>query len=182
MRLTRRNAPWAFARGEPFRTIASLELMGALLGVMVLLPVTDFDRPGESTGLVTFGCGTDSLGHDFLVDTLMTTTCPLGLILIELAHQLSLRRAALRAQWISRMQNEEADALTNEDFRHFCPGRMIPVDLARLPSGLLPQLFEQGKSFVAELDELKRATKAAGPGPKRAKKQGDSLAARQPWG
>ena len=38
VRLTRKNAAWAFARGEPFRTIASLELLGALVGVMVLLP------------------------------------------------------------------------------------------------------------------------------------------------
>ena len=44
VRLTRRNAPWAFARGEPFRTIASLELMGALLGVMILLPAEGFAR------------------------------------------------------------------------------------------------------------------------------------------
>ena len=35
VRLNRRNAPWAFARGEAFRTIASLELLGALVGLMV---------------------------------------------------------------------------------------------------------------------------------------------------
>ena len=37
-KLTRANAAWAFAREEPFRTIASLELLAALIGVMVLLP------------------------------------------------------------------------------------------------------------------------------------------------
>ena len=36
--LNRQNAPWAFARGETFRVIASLELLGALVSVMVLLP------------------------------------------------------------------------------------------------------------------------------------------------
>ena len=38
VKLNRRNAPWAFARGEAFRTIASLELLGVLVSVMVLMP------------------------------------------------------------------------------------------------------------------------------------------------
>ena len=38
VKLDRRNAPWSLARGEAFRTIASLELLGALVGVMVLMP------------------------------------------------------------------------------------------------------------------------------------------------
>ena len=33
--LTRANAAWAFSKGEPFRTIASLELFGTLLCVMI---------------------------------------------------------------------------------------------------------------------------------------------------
>ena len=32
LELTRKTAPWAFERGEPYRTIASLELMGTLVG------------------------------------------------------------------------------------------------------------------------------------------------------
>ena len=32
--LNRRNAPWAFTRGEPFRVVASIELLAALVGVM----------------------------------------------------------------------------------------------------------------------------------------------------
>ena len=35
MRLTRANAPWAFAKGEPFKTIAALELFGTLVAVKV---------------------------------------------------------------------------------------------------------------------------------------------------
>lgn len=36
---TRKTGPWAFASGEPFRTIATLELLGALVGLVVLVPV-----------------------------------------------------------------------------------------------------------------------------------------------
>ena len=37
--LTRRNAKWAFSRGEPYRTIASLELCAVLMAVKVLVPL-----------------------------------------------------------------------------------------------------------------------------------------------
>ena len=33
VKLNRRNAPWAFTRGEAFRTIASLELLGGIAGL-----------------------------------------------------------------------------------------------------------------------------------------------------
>ena len=65
VRLNRRNAPWAFARGEAFRTIASLELLGVLVGVMTLLPKSE-DK--EQLGLVSFTCGTDNQGNMFLFD------------------------------------------------------------------------------------------------------------------
>ena len=40
MKLDRCSAPWAFARGEPFRAIASLELLGTMLGLMLLVDET----------------------------------------------------------------------------------------------------------------------------------------------
>ena len=74
--LNRRNAAWAFARGEAFRTIASLELLGVLVSVMTLLP--EMEVRSASTGLATLSCGTDSQGNSFLLDKLMTTKFPLG--------------------------------------------------------------------------------------------------------
>ena len=185
--LTRVNAPWAFARGEPFRTIASLELLGVLVGVMVLLPQTDWARDESSTGFVTFGCGTDNQSNSYLMDKLMTTKFPLGAILMELAHQLSRRRAVLRARWLPRLQNEEADSLTNGDFRHFNPENRIPVSLETLQFGVLDGLLEEGQQFYTEVEEQRAAEKvarrAAGPRPPRKarKKAGDALRDRDPW-
>ena len=183
VRLTRKNAAWAFARGEPFRTIASLELLGALVGVMVLLPTKLFDRAAGSTGLVTFGCATDNQGNSFLMDRLMTTKYPLGLILIELSHQLSQRRAALRAKWVPRLENEEADALTNADFRHVSKEHRIEVNLDSLPFGVLPQLLETGETYLKELDTLKAAKAVTWnvAAQKRRKIKGEALRDTQPW-
>ena len=59
----------------------------------------------------------------------MATRYPPGLILIELSFQLAVRRMALRADWVPRLQNEEADALTNGDTRHFSEDLEVKVDL-----------------------------------------------------
>ena len=65
-KLNKANTELAFARGEPFRVVASLELLGALVGVMVLLPLSTRERAPESTGVVTVGCATVNQGNHFL--------------------------------------------------------------------------------------------------------------------
>ena len=106
---------------------------------------------------------------------------------MELSHQLAARKAVLRAQWLPRLQNEEADSLTNGDFRHFDAARRIPVKLDELNFGVLPELLEEGQRFYDEVEvqraEEKAARKAAGPRPRgRARKRaGDALRDRDPW-
>ena len=187
VRLTPRNAPWAFARGEPFRLIASLELLGMLLGTMLLAPAEDFERGAESTGLVTIGCLTDNQGNAFLLDRLVTTKYPLALILIELAWQCAQRRVALRADWVPRMQNEEADDLTNGKFEKFCPGNRIPVELEKLEFGILHKLLEAGEEYHKEIEEAKATAKAeriAGKNrvvQRKKRLKGESLKDTDPW-
>ena len=69
---------------------------------------------------------------------------PLGLILIEPAHQLSTRRMALRADWLPCLQDEEADALKDFDCSHFKTEHRIDVDLARLNCGILDRRLASG--------------------------------------
>ena len=184
VRLDRRNAPWAFSRGEAFRTIASLELLGALVGVAVLMPPPSLVP--ASCGLATITCGTDNQGNTFLLDKLMTTKYPLAVILMELSCQLGIRRAALHARWIPRLQNEEADALTNEDFRHFDERLRVPVDLDNLGFIVLHDLFREGEAYMQELADLKVRDKTARTeegtaGLHKRKKAGQSLRERDPW-
>ena len=63
VRLNRRNAPWSFARGETFRTIASLELLGILADIMVLWLAEDLKS--EVLGSVSLTCGTDNQGNSY---------------------------------------------------------------------------------------------------------------------
>ena len=189
VRLNRRNAPWAFARGEPFRAIAALELLASLIGLMVLVP--ECEAAGETSAILTLSCGTDNQGNSYLLDRMLTTKYPLGVVLMELAHQMRLRRLILRAKWLPRLQNEEADALTNLDFRHFDKNKRIHVDLQKLKFGVLNELFEAGETYMAELEEARskaklandklKHEKAGGGNKKQRRKAGDSLRERDPW-
>ena len=92
----------------------------------------------------------------------------------------------LRARWLPRLQNDEADALTNMDFRHFTPEKRIPVELDRLGFQVLPELFKAGDQYLEELANLKAASKEAElrGGPERAQKRlrGDlTLREKDPW-
>ena len=118
---------------------------------------------------------------------------------MELAHQMQLRQAVLRASWLPRLQNEEADALTNLDFRHFAPEKRVHVELADLQFRVLDELMKTGLEYHDEVTEIraeqKRLREAAPPPvqatqvPARAgwtaarkrKKAGDTLRDREPW-
>ena len=102
-----------------------------------------------------------------------------------------LRRLVLRAKWLPRLQNEEADALTNLDFRHFDPAKRIPVEIDSLKFGVLHELFAEGEAYISELEKARELQKSLaaklvnnGKGEgrkKRLKRAGDSLREREPW-
>ena len=54
-----------------------------------------------------------------------------------------------------RLEDQEADDLTNLEFKSFDVKKRLNVDLERLDFGVLRQLFDVGDSYVQELDELK---------------------------
>ena len=93
------------------------------------------------------------------MDRLLTTKYPLGVILMQLAHEMRRRRLLLRARWLPRLQNQEADDLTNDEFHHFDPRMRIPVDLGNLGFELMDSLFASGDEYVAELDKVRSAMK-----------------------
>ena len=83
--LTKENAPWAFSRGEPFRTIAALELYATLVAVTVFTR----DGPGiNQKGKIKISGATDNLGNSFILPRLMSSKFPLVVVLAELAVQL----------------------------------------------------------------------------------------------
>lgn len=70
-----------------------------------------------------------------------------------------MRRMLLRARWLPRLQNQEADDLTNDEFRHFDPRKRIKVELSELKFRIMDSLFAVGDSYMAELEQARAAEK-----------------------
>ena len=104
---------------------------------------------------------------------------------MEISCQLGRRQAAMRANWIPRLQNEESDALTNSDFYHFPEDKRIPVDLDTLPFIVLRELFDVGEAYVEERAELKAAEKkrkgSSGLFGEGAKNKSEVMRLKDPW-
>ena len=180
LRLTRTSAPWAFSRGEPFRVIAALELFATLLCIVVFGGSWEGSRGGVGLSGVT-----DNLGNTFALAKMMTSKFPLLVILTELAAQLRSRDFELDLQWSPRDQNEEADALTNEEFSAFDPARRVTLDLATIPWLVLPGMLGAAEELYQEITKLKdqaggAGTAAASTGGRKQRPQ-DKLRARDPW-
>lgn len=126
--LDKESAPWAFRRGEPFRSSAALEWFGTLLCVLCFARAW----PVAATGIVKISGTIDNQGNSWILSRLMCTEFPLILILGVLATQLRERNLGLQLEWEPREQNEEADALTNGGFNAFDSKRRSAVGSASL--------------------------------------------------
>ena len=90
----------------------------------------------------------------------------------------------MRAQRIPRLENEEADALTNSDFHHFGPKHRIPVKFEDLKFMVLNELFAEGEEYVKELESLRteaRLERERGGARPAKRPKGSKMSARCPW-
>ena len=91
------------------------------------------------------------------MDKLMTSKFPLIVVLMELAEQLAAVNVGMALRWIPRLQNEEADALTNGVFSEFSADRRIVVSINDLPFKVLGSMMTQVSTLMTEIDVLRSA-------------------------
>ena len=156
-KLNRRNAAWAYLKGDPFRSLATLELIGVLAAVMVLSPDAKWAE-GDST--VTLTALTDNLGNAHVLKKFGSSRYPLSIVAMELATQLDRRGIELDLQWVPRWQNQEADDLTNQRFDDFNEAHRIDVQFERLDFLVMGKLLEKAGKLDAEL-RLHKTSKEA---------------------
>jgi hypothetical protein len=58
----------------------------------------------------------------------MSTKFPITLLLMELSEQLKAHDMELDLQWVKRDLNQEADELSNADFKNFDQARRVELD------------------------------------------------------
>ena len=178
MRLEKHQAPWIFEQ-EPFRLVATLELLASLVGLMLLVPEEFGGRCSEAC--IGIRASTDNQGNSRLMSRYLTTRFPLSLVLMEMVSQLRKRNLQLDLKWLVRDQNQPADDLTNERFGDFAPERRIEIRWEDLPFIALPQLFEQAQGHKKLLEDVRKRKQAAGTAEAQRVRQTKPLRAREPW-
>jgi hypothetical protein len=153
-KLTVEQAPWIFEKCHSSRTIASTELLSTLLAVYLFVPIPEED-PLPTSGVIYCQGVTDNQTNSYVVAKLMTTSFPLAAVLMQLTCMLSARNLWLDLNWVPRLQNVEADALTNSDFTLFNPDLRMEVAWDQIPLKVMEGLLEQEKEFLLEIERLK---------------------------
>ena len=137
------RSPWAYERGDKFKAISGLELLATLLCLVVFGVL----GRGASRGTVSLTASGDNRSNGFTLNKFATTKYPLGMVLIELAHQLRVQDVELDIAWRPREENIEADALTNHDCTAFDPAKRVAVAWGDLKFGVLDRPVGQGEAL-----------------------------------
>ena len=141
------DAEWINWKGDPQRVIASLELLGTIVSIMLFGDSGDKEvyRAGVLSG------STDNQGNTFATSKMMSTKFPLTILLMELSEQMRRRRTTLHLSWLQRDSNSEADALTNEDFTAFSPQNRMNCSLAELDWIVLPKMMASSETLYKDI-------------------------------
>ena len=148
-RIDHRSGRWLYLAGESYRAIASLELLATLVGVVL------FELPADRVLGTACSAGTDNRGNTFAISRLLATKFPLCAFLLELAVQLQMRGTELRVQWLPRLQNMEADQLTNGDFSGFSEDKRLRFSLSDFRGIVLADMLELGVDLYDEIKEAR---------------------------
>ena len=108
------------------------------------------------------------------------TKFPLCAVLMELSAQLAHAGRRLVRRWYPRLQNTEADDLSNGICHQFDPGLRVNLDLRPEAFRVLPDLVRYGEELYGSIEASKAARGAEVEQPAKRPK-GDRLKERDPW-
>lgn len=183
LELTPTAAPWVFAKaGDPGRTIASLELLGTLLCLILF----DIKATSLRTGSCSITGSTDNQGNTMAMLKLMSTKWPLATLLIELSEQLRSRQLDLNLAWLPRLQNQEADDITNQNFEKFDASRRVRFEWEKIQWLVLDDLMQASQELYQQV-VAEREVRKTEPKPTSASKWRKKMSAKErlkntkPW-
>ena len=147
MEVTPDWASWINWKGDPQRVIASLELLGTLVSIMVFSigAGEEIFRAGTLSG------STDNRGNTFATAKLMSTKYPLTILLMELSEQMRARSTVLHLSWLQRDLNVQADALTNQEYGDFDSSLRVGVVPDKLPWIVLHKLMGSSEDLYKDI-------------------------------
>jgi hypothetical protein len=143
LRLSRKSAPWAYMKGDPYRCIASLELVAVLVALVV------FSRGAawrQATGRLSITASTDGQVNMHVMHLLQVSAFN------HLDRSgMSDKRFATRAGFglDTALWNQEADDLTNEEFGKSDESRRLHVVFEEIRFKVMSDIL----TLAAELDQ-----------------------------
>ena len=145
------------------------------------MAVVLFGVPRGETGRVRCSAGTDNYGNSHIVARLLTSSFPLCAFLAELAMQLQKSGTELHLHWLPRLQNKEADALTNGWLADFCMQRRMRFELQNFEGIVLQDLLKLGLDLYEEVRECRAAKRMLCPQLATKVRKTETLKVRDPW-
>ena len=82
---------------------------------------------------------------------LMSTKWPLATLLIELSEQLRSRQLDLNLAWLPRLQNQEADDITNQNFEKFDASRRVRFEWGEVKWLVLDNLMQASQKLYQQV-------------------------------
>ena len=150
--LTRKNAPWVFLKGEPYRNIAALELTAVLVAIMAFGEEAK-RRCGRASMRLT--ALTDNVAIAYVLKKYLSCKFPLSVVLLELSCQLKKIGMELDLHWVPRGQNVPADSLTNGRFEGFSKEKRIHLDFEKMEFIVLHDLVNKAGELDEEIKMIK---------------------------
>ena len=95
----------------------------------------------------------------------MSCKYPLSIVVMELSVQLRKNDLDLDLGWVPRAQNTEADALTNEEFSGFDPGKRIEVNFEELKFLIMDKMMGRAAELDSDIRLAKSSKEAKGDRP-----------------
>ncbi len=175
-------APWVFAKsGDPGRVIAARELLSIIL-LSIMLLGDGWPACAGAGANTSLGGSTDNQGNTYAVAKLLSSKWPLTVLVVELSELLRKKGSEIRLSWLPRLQNQEADDLTNEKFSSFDPKLRVEVVPSELKWLVLPQLMEASHSLYKDIvKERENRVGPIKPFPWKKIKSNARISMVQPW-
>lgn len=149
-------APWIGVKGgNPKRVIAALELLATIIAVKLWGKRA---RGGMKAKMKAF---TDNKGNAFALIRGMSTKYPLTVLLMELSEEMRALDLRMELEWIKREENQDADDLSNGDWRKFSEEMREDVRPETVEWRVLEKVQKRGEELYREVQALKEQKKAA---------------------
>ena len=119
-----------------------------MLASIVAMKIWCPEHEGEV--LIRAEAFTDNLGNQFILQRGMSTKFPLTLLVMEASMMMRQGKFFAQLEWVNRERNQEADDLTNLEFKRFSHEKRVKIEGKDIRWIVLDQLMKSSQQMYQE--------------------------------